>query len=76
MLGYVSSLSWLIRSHISTINSNVLLIVLLLHQSIFVFDALDMFGRPVVMRIAYKGFPLCFDVFLRWNARFTAPSEL
>ncbi len=48
--------------------------MLLLHQGIPV-DVLDTFGHTGLMWSAYKGFPACVDVFLRWGASVHARDE-
>ena len=60
--------------HLATIDGNSFLLVLLLHQEIPV-DIADPQGHTGLMWAAYKGFPACVDVFLRWGADVNATDE-
>ncbi len=60
--------------HLATFDGNLFLLVLLLHQDIPV-DAPDPQGHTCLMWAAYKGFPACVDLFLRWGANVHATDE-
>lgn len=60
--------------HLATLDGNVLLLVLLLHQSIPV-DSRDPQLHTSLMWAAYKGYPACVDLFLRWGADIRAVDE-
>lgn len=53
--------------HLATIDGNVFLLVLLLHQNIPI-DGPDYHGHTSLMWAAYKGYSACVDLFLRWGA--------
>ena len=53
--------------HSATLDGNVFQLVLLLHQDIPI-DIPDAQAHTALMWAAYKGFPACVDLFLRWGA--------
>ncbi|KAF2200210.1 palmitoyltransferase akr1, partial [Delitschia confertaspora ATCC 74209] len=53
--------------HSATLDGNVFQLVLLLHQDIPI-DIPDAQSHTALMWAAYKGFPACVDLFLRWGA--------
>lgn len=53
--------------HLATIDGNVFLLVLLLHQNIPI-DEPDLQGHTSLMWAAYKGYSACVDLFLQWGA--------
>lgn len=60
--------------HSATLDGNVFQLVLLLHQDIPV-DIPDAQGHTSLMWAAYKGFPACVDLFLRWGANVYARDD-
>ncbi len=57
--------------HLATIDGNVFLVLLLLHQNILI-DTPDPQGHTSLMWAAYKGYSACVDLLLRWGASVTA----
>lgn len=53
--------------HSATLDGNVYQLVLLLHQDIPI-DIPDEQGHTSLMWAAYKGYPACVDLFLRWGS--------
>jgi palmitoyltransferase ZDHHC13/17 len=60
--------------HSATLDGNVFQLVLLLHQDIPV-DIPDAQSHTPLMWAAYKGFPSCVDLFLRWGANVYARDD-
>ncbi|KAK5101329.1 palmitoyltransferase akr1 [Lithohypha guttulata] len=60
--------------HLSTIDGNAFLLVLLLLQNIPV-DTPDSQGHTSLMWAGYKGWPACVDLLLRWGASVDARDE-
>jgi palmitoyltransferase ZDHHC13/17 len=60
--------------HSSTLDGNVFQLVLLLHQDIPI-DIPDAQGHTSLMWAAYKGYPACVDLFLRWGANVYARDD-
>lgn len=60
--------------HSATLDGNVFQLVLLLHQEIAV-DIPDAQAHTSLMWAAYKGFPSCVDLFLRWGANVYARDD-
>jgi hypothetical protein len=60
--------------HSATLDGNVYQIVLLLHQDIPV-DIPDPQSHTPLMWAAYKGYPSCVDLFLRWGANVYATDD-
>ncbi|KAF2805705.1 palmitoyltransferas-like protein akr1 [Mytilinidion resinicola] len=60
--------------HSATLDGNVFQLVLLLHQDIPV-DIPDAQAHTSLMWAAYKGFPSCVDLFLRWGANVYAKDD-
>ncbi|KAK2750701.1 palmitoyltransferase akr1 [Myotisia sp. PD_48] len=60
--------------HLATIDGNAFLLVLLLHQEIPV-DVADPQCHTGLMWAAYKGFPRCVDIFLKWGADVNATDD-
>jgi ankyrin repeat protein len=60
--------------HLATIDGNVLLLTLLLHQDIPV-DVADPQGHTSLMWAGYKGWPACVDLLLRYGANVNATDE-
>ena len=60
--------------HLATIDGNVFLLVLLLHQNIPI-DGPDAHGHTSLMWAAYKGYSACVDLLLRWGASVTVTDE-
>ncbi|KAF4555667.1 DHHC palmitoyltransferase-like protein 3 [Elsinoe fawcettii] len=58
--------------HCVTLDGNVFQLILLLHQPDIRVDAPDSQGHTSLMWAAYKGFPACVDVLLRWGANVNA----
>ena len=54
--------------HLATFEGNIFLLVLLLHQETIDVDVRDNQGHTCLMWAAYKGYPACVDLFLRWGA--------
>jgi len=54
--------------HCATLDGNVFQLILLLHQGDIDVDVPDVQGHTSLMWAAYKGFPSCVDVLLRWGA--------
>lgn len=54
--------------HCATLDGNVFQLILLLHQADMDVDVPDTQGHTSLMWAAYKGFPACVDVLLRWGA--------
>nr|POE87791.1 palmitoyltransferase akr1 [Quercus suber] len=54
--------------HSATLDGNVFQLILLLHQPDLPVDVPDVQGHTSLMWAAYKGFPACVDVLLRWGA--------
>ena len=61
--------------HLATFEGNVFLLVLLLHHGGLSVDARDSHAHTPLMWAAYKGFPACVDLFLRWGADIHATDE-
>ncbi|PNS20140.1 hypothetical protein CAC42_5590 [Sphaceloma murrayae] len=62
--------------HCVTLDGNVFQLVLLLHQPDIPVDSPDSQGHTSLMWAAYKGFPACVDVLLRWGANVNATDEM
>jgi hypothetical protein len=60
--------------HSATLDGNVYQLVLLLHQDIPV-DIPDPQSHTPLMWAAYKGYPACVDLFLRWGANVYATDD-
>ncbi|KAF9734413.1 hypothetical protein PMIN06_009966 [Paraphaeosphaeria minitans] len=60
--------------HSATLDGNVYQLVLLLHQDIPV-DIPDSQAHTALMWAAYKGYPSCVDLFLRWGANVYATDD-
>ncbi|KAF2019413.1 hypothetical protein BU24DRAFT_386296 [Aaosphaeria arxii CBS 175.79] len=60
--------------HSATLDGNVYQLVLLLHQDIPV-DIPDAQAHTALMWAAYKGYPACVDLFLRWGANVYATDD-
>lgn len=60
--------------HSATLDGNVYQLVLLLHQEIPV-DIPDEQGHTSLMWAAYKGYPACIDLFLRWGSNVHATDD-
>ena len=60
--------------HLATLDGNVFLLVLLLHNGIAV-DSRDHQLHTSLMWAAYKGYSSCVDLFLRWGADVRAVDE-
>jgi hypothetical protein len=54
--------------HSATLDGNVFQLTLLLHQPDLPVDTTDTQGHTSLMWAAYKGFPSCVDLLLRWGA--------
>lgn len=54
--------------HSATLDGNVYQLILLLHQSDLPVDVQDAQGHTSLMWAAYKGFPPCIDILLRFGA--------
>lgn len=54
--------------HCATLDGNVFQLILLLHHGDMDVDVPDTQGHTSLMWAAYKGFPACVDVLLRWGA--------
>ncbi|KAF1353826.1 Palmitoyltransferase akr1, ankyrin repeat-containing protein akr1 [Delphinella strobiligena] len=54
--------------HCATLDGNVFQLILLLHEGDLDVDVPDTQGHTSLMWAAYKGFPACVDVLLRWGA--------
>ncbi|KAI9803284.1 MAG: hypothetical protein M1825_002075 [Sarcosagium campestre] len=60
--------------HLATFDGKVLMLVLLLHQNIPV-DSRGPHEHTALMWAAYKGYPACVDLYLRWGADVHATDE-
>ncbi|KAK5146745.1 hypothetical protein LTR04_000982 [Oleoguttula sp. CCFEE 6159] len=60
--------------HSATLDGNVYQIVMLLHEDIPI-DAPDAQSHTSLMWAAYKGFPQCVDILLKWGASVYATDE-
>lgn len=60
--------------HSATLDGNVYQLVLLLHQDIPV-DIPDAQAHTALMWAAYKGYPACVDLFLKWGANVYATDD-
>lgn len=54
--------------HCATLDGNVFQLILLLHHGDIDVDVPDTQGHTSLMWAAYKGFPACVDILLRWGA--------
>jgi protein AFG1 len=54
--------------HSATLDGNVYQLILLLHQSDLPVDVQDAAGHTSLMWAAYKGYPACIDILLRFGA--------
>lgn len=61
--------------HSATLDGNVLQLILLLHQPGIPVDVADTLGHTSLMWAAYKGYPTCVDILLRWGASVEARDE-
>jgi len=61
--------------HLATFEGNIFLLVLLLHHGSLSVDSRDSHAHTPLMWAAYKGFPVCVDLFLRWGADVHATDE-
>ncbi|THZ10058.1 Palmitoyltransferase akr1, ankyrin repeat-containing protein akr1 [Aureobasidium pullulans] len=62
--------------HSATLDGNVFQLILLLHQADVPVDIADSQGHTSLMWAAYKGFPACLDVLLKWGADVHARDDL
>jgi len=62
--------------HCATLDGNVYQLILLLHQPDVPVDVPDSQGHTSLMWAAYKGFPACVDVLLRWGANVKATDDM
>lgn len=62
--------------HCATLDGNVFQLVLLLHQPDIPVDIPDSQGHTSLMWAAYKGYPQCVDVLLRWGANVKATDQM
>ncbi|KAJ6172408.1 hypothetical protein N7470_001475 [Penicillium chermesinum] len=60
--------------HLATVDGNAFLLLLLLQQELPV-DETDPLGHTGLMWAAYKGYPVCVDLFLRWGANANAVDQ-
>lgn len=60
--------------HSATLDGNIFQLVLLLYQDIPI-DIPDSQGHTSLMWAAYKGYPACVDLFLRWGANVYARDD-
>lgn len=61
--------------HSATLDGNVFQLILLLHQPDIPVDVPDTQGHTSLMWAAYKGYPTCVDVLLRWGASVEARDQ-
>ena len=62
--------------HSATLDGNVYQLILLLHQPDIPVDVPDAQGHTSLMWAAYKGFPACIDILLRFGADVHAVDEM
>lgn len=62
--------------HCATLDGNVFQLILLLHQPGIPIDVADSQGHTSLMWAAYKGFPACVDILLRWGATVNAKDDM
>lgn len=62
--------------HSAVLDGNVLQLILLLHQPDIPVDVPDVQGHTGLMWAAYKGFPSCVDLLLRWGADVHAQDDM
>jgi hypothetical protein len=62
--------------HSAVLDGNVLQLTLLLHQPDIPVDVPDVQGHTSLMWAAYKGFPSCVDLLLRWGADIHATDDM
>lgn len=62
--------------HSATLDGNVFQLTLLLHQPDLTVDVRDSQGHTSLMWAAYKGFPACIDVLLRFGADVHATDDM
>jgi hypothetical protein len=62
--------------HSAVLDGNVLQLTLLLHQPDIPVDVADVQGHTSLMWAAYKGFPACVDLLLRWGADIHAVDDM
>ncbi|PSK60153.1 hypothetical protein B9Z65_1051 [Elsinoe australis] len=62
--------------HCVTLDGNVFQLILLLHQPDIPVDSADSQGHTSLMWAAYKGYPACVDVLLRWGASVNATDQM
>ncbi|GAM84764.1 hypothetical protein ANO11243_027650 [Dothideomycetidae sp. 11243] len=62
--------------HCATLDGNVFQLILLLHLPGIPIDVPDTQGHTSLMWAAYKGFPACVDILLRWGASVNARDEM
>jgi len=62
--------------HSAVLDGNVLQLTLLLHQPDLPVDVADVQGHTSLMWAAYKGFPTCVDLLLRWGADIHAVDDM
>lgn len=62
--------------HSATLDGNLFLLTLLLHQPDIPVDVADASGHTSLMWAAYKGFPACVDLLLRWGADVHAVDDM
>ncbi|SMY24893.1 unnamed protein product [Zymoseptoria tritici ST99CH_1A5] len=62
--------------HSATLDGNVYQLILLLYQSDIPVDVQDAQGHTSLMWAAYKGFPACIDVLLRFGADVHATDDM
>ncbi|OQO05378.1 hypothetical protein B0A48_09146 [Cryoendolithus antarcticus] len=62
--------------HSATLDGNILQLTLLLHQPDLPVDVPDTQGHTSLMWAAYKGYPSCIDLLLRWGANMYAVDDM
>jgi len=62
--------------HSATLDGNIFQLTLLLHQPDIPVDTPDAQGHTSLMWAAYKGFPACVDLLLRWGADVHATDDM
>ncbi|KAK3672115.1 palmitoyltransferase akr1 [Recurvomyces mirabilis] len=62
--------------HSATLDGNLYQLLLLLHHPDLPVDVPDSQGHTSLMWAAYKGFPACVDILLRWGADVHAVDEM
>ena len=62
--------------HCATLDGNMFQLNLLLHQPDISVDVPDTQGHTSLMWAAYKGYPACVDLLLRWGANIRATDQM